>query len=141
MKTIVFDRLPNDAKFIREEVFIKEQGFKNEFDQVDSIATHYVMYDDFGSPIAVCRSFKDDITGNFTIGRIAVMKSYRGQGLGKKILAAAEDEILRKGGTFAVLHAQIAALKFYEACGYFPFGDPDFDEDCPHIWMKKALLK
>lgn len=28
-----FDTLPEDAIFIRKEVFVKEQGFKNEFDE------------------------------------------------------------------------------------------------------------
>lgn len=31
-----FDTLPEDAIFIRKEVFVKEQGFKNEFDEKDN---------------------------------------------------------------------------------------------------------
>ena len=38
MKIKHFDTLPEDAIFIRKEVFVKEQGFKNEFDEKDNEA-------------------------------------------------------------------------------------------------------
>ncbi len=135
----IYSELTKDAVFLREEVFVNEQGFKSEFDEIDAVASHYVLYDEQNYPIAVCRSFLDNNSDNFTIGRLAVIKKYRGLGLGKKILTAAEDEIKKHGGKFSQLHAQVTAKKFYEACGYTSFGEIDFDEDCPHIWMKKEL--
>ena len=36
----------NDAFFIREMVFIKEQGFRNEFDVTDNTCGHLVLYED-----------------------------------------------------------------------------------------------
>mgnify|MGYP000158107416 CR=1 FL=1 len=51
-----FDTLPEDAIFIRKEVFVKEQGFKNEFDEKDNEAHFLVGYKN-DNPIATCRIF------------------------------------------------------------------------------------
>lgn len=40
MEAIRYDYLSDDAKFIRQEVFMKEQGFQNEFDETDDGAMH-----------------------------------------------------------------------------------------------------
>ena len=34
MEYKIFDNLPQEAKYIRTAVFIDEQGFKNEFDEI-----------------------------------------------------------------------------------------------------------
>ena len=51
-----FDRLCDDAKKIRTEVFVNEQGFSVEFDEIDDVAVHIVGYDE-GKPAAVCRYY------------------------------------------------------------------------------------
>ena len=53
-----FDTLPEDAVFIRKEVFVKEQGFKNEFDEKDNEAHFLVGYEN-DSRVATCRIFYD----------------------------------------------------------------------------------
>lgn len=40
----IYRQLPDEAKRIREQVFIKEQGFENEFDQTDEQAVHIVVF-------------------------------------------------------------------------------------------------
>ena len=35
------------------------------------------------------------------------------------------------------LHAQLQAKPFYEKLGFKAYGEIDYDEDCPHTWMKK----
>ena len=39
----VYDKLPQAAKKIRQEVFGQEQGFKKEFDEIDPIAKHIIL--------------------------------------------------------------------------------------------------
>lgn len=46
MNTKIFTTLPQDAKDIRIEVFMKEQGFENEFDEIDTISHHIVAFDE-----------------------------------------------------------------------------------------------
>ena len=35
-----------DYRAVRIEVFMKEQGFQNEFDEIDAVATHLTVYVD-----------------------------------------------------------------------------------------------
>ena len=52
----VYEELPEAAVQIRTTVFMEEQGFVNEMDEIDSIATHFVMYEG-ENPVATCRVF------------------------------------------------------------------------------------
>lgn len=134
----VFDTLPPEAIAIRKEVFMKEQGFKDEFDAIDACATHLVLFDG-NNPIGTCRFYTDNASHATLIGRIAVAKSHRGQHLGATLLRAAEDAIRTNGGTTTRLHAQCRAQAFYEKQGYHAYGAIGLDEGCPHIWMEKRL--
>lgn len=133
-----YHALPPEAKEIREEVFMKEQGFVNEFDDIDSIATHLVLFWE-GQPAGVCRFFPTKEPGVWDFGRLAVRKAYRDKHLGSLLVQEAERQIRDQGGAKLALMAQIRVQKFYEKNGYTPFGEPCDDEGCPHIWMEKVL--
>ena len=90
MNTKIFTSLPQDAKDIRIEVFMNEQGFENEFDEIDTISHHIVVFDE-GKPIGTCRFFKEN--NHYTIGRVAVLKEYRNQHIGNLLIRTAEKEI------------------------------------------------
>lgn len=132
----VTNTLSEDEKFIRETVFIKEQKFKIEFDDIDDIATHIVMYLDT-QPVGCCRLYIQH--NEYHIGRIAVLKPYRGKGYGEKILLEAEKVAKEKGADCIKLSAQVRASGFYEKLGYKKYGEIYFDEYCEHIAMKKEL--
>ena len=134
-----FNYLPNEAKEIRIRVFVEEQGFKNEFDEVDSTATHIICYID-NTAIATGRLFLDENSKEYHIGRIAVDKPYRGKGIGGKILNYAENLVKEMGGKTLSLSAQERVSQFYEKQGYCKKGEPYLDEYCPHIFMTKKLV-
>lgn len=133
-----YDTLPDEAKNIRITVFVEEQGFHEEFDADDAVSTHLVMFDG-EKAVATGRFYFDKAKQEYLIGRLAVLKAYRGKGLGGKIVSEAERLIKSKGGKSVSLHSQCRAQQFYEKLGYEAFGESDFDEDCPHQWMKKML--
>ena len=133
-----YHTLPLEAKEIREEVFMKEQGFVNEFDDIDSIATHLVLFWE-GQPAGVCRFFPTKEPGVWDFGRLAVRKAYRDKHLGSLLVQEAERQIRDQGGAKLALMAQIRVQKIKEKNGYTPFGEPCDDEGCPHIWMEKLL--
>ena len=137
MTILSFERLPEEAKNIREEVFVKEQGFFEEFDDKDDIATHFVALE-CGKPVGTCRLLKG-ADGEYLIGRIAVVKSQRGRCVGAGLVAFAEKVASERGGKLAVIHAQTRARAFYEKQGYAVFGEEDDEEGVPHIWMRKPL--
>lgn len=72
MHTKTYTNLPQEAKEIRIEVFMKEQGFENEFDDIDDISHHIVVFDN-QKPIGTCRFFKEN--DHYTIGRVAVLRN------------------------------------------------------------------
>lgn len=130
-----YDQLPIEAKAIRESVFMKEQGFKNEFDDIDSVSLHLVVFDD--EPIACARMFSQG--HRMILGRIAVVKEKRGQHIGNQILNVLELKAKELGFQEVALSAQVNASQFYEKNGYQKEGKEYLDEHCPHIYMKKVL--
>jgi predicted GNAT family N-acyltransferase len=140
VKVIVkeYSYLPEDARKIRNEVFVDEQGFVDEFDAIDEIAKHMVIYDR-EQPISTCRIYFNISKQSYVVGRIAVIKAWREKNIGATILKAAEDNIRKNGGKYVILSAQVQAGGFYEKQGYHKQGIAFLDEDCPHIWMKKNL--
>lgn len=138
MNIKMYQTLPKEAVEIRTEVFMKEQGFKDEFDELDKMATHIVMYES-EEPLATCRFFYDSNKEMYVIGRIAVTKKHRGKNYGAQMVKEVENEIIKKGFTKCGLSAQERVSEFYERLGYIKAGVTYLDEGCPHIWMEKQL--
>ncbi len=138
IKVQITSELPQCAKDIRQEVFINEQGFINEFDDIDKRAWHLVVYDE-ETPLACCRFFRGDTPNEFIIGRLAVLKEHRGKQLGALMMQEAEKYIKSIGGEKLSLSAQLRVKEFYEKQGFTASGDTYFDEYCEHIHMEKAL--
>ena len=131
--------LPAEARKLRENVFIHEQGFQNEFDEIDESA-HHVIYWENNRAIGTCRFFPAEEADTYYIGRMAVAKDHRHRQLGTVILEAAEDAIKKLGGQKVMLSAQVRAQTFYLRNGYT--GDPEevhMDEGEPHRWLYKKL--
>ena len=136
MRVEKFTFLPDQAKRVRVAVFMQEQGFLDEFDALDEIATHFVAFDGEDA-VATCRTWLSD--DGYHFGRLAVLKSHRGQGLGALMLHEAEVYVRNIGGGSITLHAQCRAEQFYRKSGYSPYGEIDYDEGVEHIHMRKIL--
>lgn len=131
-----FNELPPDSIMIREEIFVKEQGFKKEFDDLDKDSIHLVIYES-NSPIANGRLYKEN--DSYIMGRIAVLKDYRGKHIGQNIVKLLEEKAKELGGDKVSLSAQCHAQSFYENLGYTAIGEIYLDESCEHIHMEKSL--
>lgn len=136
MNTRIVYGLPSEAIAIRKTVFVEEQGFVDEFDEIDATAAHVLLYVK-DTPVAVCRVFQG--TPGWMVGRFAVLKEYRDRHLGSRLMDAAKDHVRACGGQELYLHAQYQAAPFYEKQGFRSFGEIDYEENCPHIWMKIQL--
>ena len=55
----IYDQLPQEAKEIRIKVFMEEQGFKDEFDDLDEVCKHLVVFEHQKS-FVTCRYYYDD---------------------------------------------------------------------------------
>jgi predicted GNAT family N-acyltransferase len=120
---------------IRMRVFVKEQGVPEEIelDEDDKRAIHFLaLIADkvVGTARLVMHS------GGAKIGRMAVLKSYRGKGIGRKLLTRAVELATRRRARGIYLHAQVPVIGFYKAAGFRAVG-PVFDEaGIPHRKMK-----
>lgn len=127
-----------DCFAIRKKVFMEEQGFSNEFDDIDHIAWHLLVRED-GRPIATARLFAEGEGRIWHCGRICVLPEYRGGGIGLVIMRAMEQKALELGARELELSAQLQAAGFYERAGFIREGETYMDEHCPHVTMKKKL--
>ncbi len=126
----------DDCFMIRKIVFMEEQGFENEYDEIDDKCIFITLYDK-NHCIGCIRTFKDEEEGVWIFGRLALLKEYRGKHLGKEIVLYAEQYLKQYHIKEIHLHAQCTKISFYESMGYEPYGDIDLDEGMEHIWMKK----
>ncbi|MDE6195741.1 MAG: GNAT family N-acetyltransferase [Erysipelotrichaceae bacterium] len=129
-----------DYRKIREEVFIKEQGFQEEFDEIDQYATHITLY--VNQEVIGCgRVFSSSLSStSYTLGRLAILKAYRAQGYGETLVKLLEEQVKKLGGKEIILHAQVRAIPFYEKLGYEKCSEIEMEEHVPHMYMKKAIL-
>ena len=133
-----FDYLPDDALNLRKKVFVEEQGFCDEFDETDKRAIHFVLYLN-ETTIATCRIFAGEEKEVYILGRLCVLKEYRGKGIGSRVLMAAEDKVKELGGKKLSLHSQYQAREFYQKLGYSEYGEIEYEQHCPHIWLAKMF--
>lgn len=131
-----WDSLREHAQALRIEVFVVEQGVpvELEWDEADEVSTHAVAYDETGQPAATGRLLPDG-----HVGRMAVRKSARGQGIGAQVLGTLLDEAKRQGHRELVLHAQSHAIGFYLRHGFVPQGEEFIEAGIPHRRMTLAI--
>lgn len=130
-----WEQLEKDAKYIREQVFIQEQGIapEDEWDDFDAIAVHFMVYDK-EQPIATAR-----LLPQHSVGRVAVLMPYRKQGIGKILMQHIIDYARNQKLHYLKLSAQTYVTAFYEALGFQMQGEVYQDCGIPHIDMILAL--
>ena len=69
------------------------------------------------------------------IGRMAVLKTYRGKGVGTKLLKRAIVTAKRHGAQKIYLHAQVPVIAFYEALAFRCVGPVFREAGIPHRKM------
>ncbi|MEX2489426.1 MAG: GNAT family N-acetyltransferase, partial [Pseudomonadales bacterium] len=102
----------NTLSNIRRLVFIVEQQVprEEEWDGRDESAWHWLATDQEDRPVGTARLLPDG-----QIGRMAVLREYRGHGVGKAMLEQAVQKAGHLGMESVFLNAQTHALAFYEA--------------------------
>lgn len=159
LKTGCFD----DAALVRRAVFVDEQGYEIEFDQIDeaSDCIHVTLYAD-GQLAGCSRVFPEELeraadaealvppacdmdegvaAGEiYIMGRVAVLSTMRRRGLASKIIVASEAAARDAGAKLIKLHAQEYVLPLYVKAGYTQIAPVDYeDEGQPHVWMAKRV--
>ncbi len=123
---------------IRFDVFVHEQKIPadSEIDGYDPMSDHAIarIKKDL-MPIATGRLLPDG-----HIGRMAVLKAYRGTGAGMAVLRFLIAKAQQKGFSEVQLSAQTYAIPFYARAGFVAFGEEYDDCGIPHRMMRRALV-
>lgn len=127
------DPLFENARTVRKIVFIDEQQVPadEEYDEFEITSTHYVAYIN-DEAVGTCR-FRQTQKG-FKLERFAVLKEFRGKGVGSKLVETCLSAI--PNNTYIYLHAQLDAMPLYKKHGFKPFGDLFYECDIAHYAMK-----
>ncbi|MFV0518639.1 MAG: GNAT family N-acetyltransferase [Lachnospirales bacterium] len=130
---------------IRYEVFVKEQNVSEELemDGLDHLCTHISLIDEDKGKVFACSRVIEKKDG-FYIGRVAVLKEYRGKDYGKMVVLETEkylkSKYFDKEVTEIFLNAQIQVIDFYKKIGYVEIGDFFYEANIKHKKMKKNLI-
>ena len=127
---------------VRFTVFVREQGVppEIELDALDADTArclHVAATDDTGTVIATGRLVLDHPIPR--IGRMAVLKAWRGRGVGAAILEILCAEAKRRGFTDVLLHSQTHATPFYFKLGFLSHGSEFVEAAIPHLEMRRKL--
>ncbi|MDX1933883.1 MAG: GNAT family N-acetyltransferase [Capsulimonadales bacterium] len=127
------------AMAIRFAVFVDEQNVPAELepDEYDAEAIHLLLED--GDTAFGTARITDRGNGIAKIGRVAILKPFRGKGFGAILMRHILEIARERRFTVAALDAQTYALPFYEKLGFVAEG-PEFDDaGIPHRRMTRPL--
>ncbi len=120
-----------DLRRIREAVFIAEQSVppEQEWDAEDPDAVHFLAFEG-GYAVGTARLLPDG-----QIGRVAVLRDWRGMHIGEALMRAVIEEAERRGLAEQRLTAQVHAAEFYSRLGFEVVSDEFIEAGIPHVEM------
>jgi ElaA protein len=121
---------------LRVDVFVVEQQCPYpELDGRDTEAgTRHLWADRDGVPVGYLRILAEP-GGGARIGRVCVARPARGEGLARRLMAAALEHI---GDRPCELHAQAHLAGFYASFGFTATGPEYLDDGIPHVPMRRG---
>ncbi|MDF1852402.1 MAG: GNAT family N-acetyltransferase [Verrucomicrobiales bacterium] len=139
IKRVKWEESESDLLAVRKAVFVEEQGVPEEIevDEYDAVSRHFLARNPDGDAVGTAR-----LLPNGKVGRVAVLKTYRGLGIGTALMRQViqtwkthrAESSLDPPSTLH-LHAQSSSIGFYESFGFVAKG-PEFEEaGIPHRSM------
>jgi predicted GNAT family N-acyltransferase len=121
---------------LRRWIFVIEQQVPEEleWDEADLVSVHALALDEAGRPIGTGRLLPDG-----HIGRMAVVREWRGRGVGSAIIRWLMANARQQGFHTLYLHAQTHALNFYAKHGFIAYGEVFNEAGIPHRKMSLSL--
>ena len=124
-----------DIRRIRDSVFIAEQSVppELEWDAEDADAVHFLAREgDYA--VGTARVLADG-----EIGRLSVLKDWRGLKVGEALLSAVIDEAEKRGLEPLKLSAQVQAVDFYQRFGFVVTSKEFLEAGLPHVDMLRQV--
>jgi predicted GNAT family N-acyltransferase len=135
IELLPWEKARQHAAPIRFAVFVEEQGVppEIELDEMDERSIHALAFEE-EEPVGTARLLPDG-----HIGRMAVLKEWRGRGIGGLILNTLVEQARSRGDREVALSAQVRAAGFYRAHGFVEQGAEYLDAGIPHRDMRRRL--
>ena len=120
---------------IREKVFIEEQKVtpQLEWDGLDEVAIHFLVYQD---KVAIGCARAIIYHNAMQLGRMAVLKEHRHQGVGSALIEKAITTSKLNQLSSIYISAQCHAIDFYKKFGFEVTSQIYLDAEIPHRDMK-----
>lgn len=133
IETSRYDQHKRGIQHVRRQVFIEEQGIDpaEEWDEHDTDATFAIAVDANNHVIGTAR-----LLSQGKIGRLAVLREYRRQGVATALLRHLLDLAKQRGYERIALSAQQSVMEFYLKQGFEPVGPPHVEVGLPHQNMQ-----
>ncbi len=121
---------------VRNAVFSVEQGISEtlDFDGRDHDCVHVLARVGEGEIIGTARMLPDG-----HVGRIAVHKEWRGQGVGTRLVEHLTEVARDRGFAEIHLHSQVQAVAFYSRLEFEACGDMFMEAGIEHVLMVRTL--
>lgn len=123
---------------VRAAVFIDEQGVPAEIERDGrDDACRHALATEAGVDVGAARLRPYD--GRAKVERVAVLRPWRGLGVGDALMATLETLARADGHAEVILNAQLQVVPFYLRLGYEPTSDVFYEAGIPHRSMRKTL--
>ena len=129
----------NKILTLRRIVFVREQNVppKIEFDGLDKESTHIIVK--LGKEMIGCARIRS-FNGKIKLERIAILKEYRSQGFGKRLIQYLLYYSKQGNAKEIIVHAQYHMKSFYEEFGFKTRGKTFREAGIKHIEMYEAKM-
>ena len=142
VEVVAFMEAADALLAVREVVFVLEQNVpvEEERDALDPRCRHVIARDRDGQPIGAGRLVPPQAVGApARIGRMAVLREWRGAGVGDAMLHAMLREAREQGWNDISLNAQVSAQSFYVRHGFVPVDDRFIEAGIEHQAMRRRI--
>lgn len=121
---------------IRKIVFVDEQGCPPELEWENEDVSHHFLALSDHQPCGACRWRKTD--KGYKLERFAVLKEFRGKGVGRALIATALDDLPTEAN-YIYLNAQLDAMSLYAKFGFVAEGEQFEEAGMQHFKMVKQV--
>lgn len=122
---------------LRNEVFIVEQNCVYMDCDYKDFNSYHLFLEQNGEIVAYLRVLEKGVSyDQISIGRVAVKKDFRGEGLSREMMLKAINFIENDlNETSIKIQAQSYLINFYTSLGFKPISDEYLEDNIPHIDM------
>jgi len=126
---------------VRFAVFVDEQRIDPdlEMDDRDPHCEHVLAWDAHGDAVGTGRIDFAPSGKSGKVGRVAVLASARGTGVGKALMEQLHALARSRGSTTVWCNAQVSAAPFYAGLGYRIVGERFEEAGIDHVRMEREL--